>query len=255
MTYVDTPEKWRKLAKYLETVEVFGWDTEFEGVDFGKGQSCVNRAKLDLWSVAVYDGGYSPRGFNTAKGYVLPPESLPYFKCVLENPAILKPAHNSNVDCHCMYNAGVDVQGVINTLTLYRWIAPGKFLYGIDVLGEEYLGKGKTEGFSDIFEEDVIGTVTKLVDVKVCSCGVAGCRKRKGHEKSVEVGYEYTEKVIGTRIIPLHEVRPGHHLWTRYVDYAARDAVLALELYDYASTLDWNTEVVWYKEINASSRD
>lgn len=244
--FLATRDKWEKLATYLETQEVFGWDTEFEGVDFKDGLSCVNRAKIDLWSIAVFDGGFSPRGFNTAKGYVLPPEAVPTFKNVLENPDIKKPAHNSNVDAHCMYNVGVDVQGIVNTLTLARWLIPDRFTYGLDTLGEDYLGRGKTAKFQELFSEDIFETVNKPKPTRVCSCGVPKCMKRIGHEKHVELIDNFVDKKIGTRIIPLHTVRPGHRLWEKYVDYAKVDAVIALELYDFFSTIDWNTEVCWY---------
>ncbi len=249
--FLDTPERWKKLLAVLEKESVIGLDSEFEGVDFSSGQSCVNLAKIDVFSVAVLTSKWHPRGYHEAKGCVLPKEAIPYFKDVLENPKILKAAHNSNVDVHAFYNAGVDCQGVVNTLSLARWIRPGRLLYNLDDLCYDYLGVGKADSFKDIFVIDDIQMVNKPKKVKVCLCGVEKCRKRTypEHHKWEELRDNFVEKKVGTKTIPLHTVRPGHELWERYVKYALVDAIRAVELYDFLVRLGERIEVdiPWYK--------
>lgn len=249
--FLDTPDKWKRLIDVLNKEKVIGLDSEFEGVDFSKGDSCVNLAKIDVFSVAVLTKKWNPRGFLEAKGSVLPREAIPYFKELLENPKIFKAAHNSNVDVHAFYNEGVDCQGVVNTLSLARWIRPGRLTYNLEDLSQDYLGRGKTESFKDIFVIDDIQLVNKPKKVKVCLCGTPKCRKRTfpEHHKWEELQDNFVEKKVGTKIIPLHTVRPGNVLWERYVSYALTDAVRAIELYDFLVRLGERIEVdiPWYK--------
>jgi DNA polymerase I-like protein with 3'-5' exonuclease and polymerase domains len=247
VTFLETTPKWKKLLQHLEQQEVVGIDSEFEGVDFSNGDSCVGKARVDVWSIAWFDDGYNARGYNTADGVVLPAEALPYFKDYLENPKYKKVAHNSSVDVHAMYNSGVDLQGVVNTLTLARWVLPGRISYSLENLCTDYLGVGKSDSFEDIFSYTIYEDVVKSRKVRMCSCGEVGCRKRKGHDKIDSVEEYSKPKKAGTGYVPLSAVRPGHSLWERYLEYARVDAIRALELYDYLSTVDWQTEVLWYK--------
>lgn len=71
----------------------------------------------------------------------------------------------------------------------------------------------------------------KIEKSKTCSCGVEGCRKRKGHEKT-EVLTEIPKMKTFRRRVPLEVVVPGHVLFMRACSYAARDAWLALAVSD-----------------------
>lgn len=249
--FLDTPDKWKALAARLERETVIGADSEFEGVDFDNGDSCVNLAKIDVYSLAVLTQKWHPRGYHIAQGCVLPVESLPYLKPVLENPKITKAMHNSNVDVHAFYNHGIDVQGVVNTLSLARWIRPGRMTYNLDDLSKDYLGAGKAYSFKELFIINNIERINKPKKIKACMCGVKGCRKRSfpEHHKFEETTDNWVERKAGKSVIPLHTVRPGHELWEKYVKYALTDALRAVELYDYLVRLGNRIEVdiPWYK--------
>jgi hypothetical protein len=230
--YLDSPGKWKRLVDYIYgDSNPIGLDSEFVGVDFDAGDNCVGRAKLDVYSIAVFTGELHPRGYERATGYVLPRESLECFKELLEDESIKKAAHNSTVDVHTFYNDGVDVRGVIDTLHLCRFAFPGRFKYGLDILSREFLDESKFMSFHELTA--VPAFVTKQIKIKKCECGEDGCRKRKGHPKYTVI--EDVDVERGTSNIPLTDIRPGHSKWSSYVEYAGQDAVLALELLDYTS--------------------
>lgn len=248
--WLDTEKEWDELVRILEKKRIFGLDSEFVGVDFKAGDSCVNKAEIHVWSVGVLTDQLHPRGYRVAKGAVLSRRALQYdpIRKLLEDPAILKPAHNSNVDVHAFYNAGVDVQGIINTLGLARWMFPGRKTFNLDDLGTDYLGVGKTESFDDLFRRPNMITVIKEKIVKVCDCGVEGCRKRKGHNKTEITVQEEVDKQQGWYYEDQRIVVPGHPLWERYEAYARRDATLAMSFYDFCMRQNKQTEIPWYKQ-------
>lgn len=233
--YLDKPSEWKRLIEFIYAdvgehgISPIGLDSEFIGVDFDDGNNCVGRSVLDVWSIAVLNGKLHPRGYECATGYVLPARALTAFKSLLEDENVTKAAHNSTVDIHTFFNAGVDVMGVVDTLHLCRFAYPGKFRYGLDILSKEFLDESKFMSFDDLCSVPRI--VTKQIQVKRCSCGENGCRKRKGHEK-----YFVTEDVdveSGTTTIPISDIGVDDSRWKDKVEYAGQDAVLALELYDY----------------------
>ena len=235
--YLGEKKQWKKLLDFIyQDKQPVGWDTEFEGVDFDAGNNCVGTSRIDLWSIGLFTGELHPRGYEIATGYVLPPESTEYFRGFLEDDSIIKPAHNSTVDVHTLYNAGVDVVGVVDTLHLTRFTFPGKFRYGLDALSKEFLDESKFMSFKDLVS--VPAYVEKEVKVKRCICGEEGCRKRKAvaatsHDKYISLETITVES--GTSSIPISTIRPGHVKWDDYVQYAGQDAVLALELYSYTT--------------------
>lgn len=246
--YLETESKWVKLLNVLKTQKVIGLDSEFHGVDFSSGDSCVNLAKLDLWSVAVFSGEWSPRNYSKAKGASLPPEALPYFKEVLEDSSIIKVCHNSPVDFHCFKNAGVEVTNIVNTLSMARWIVPGRDTYNLDDLSIDYLGAGKSESFKSLFTGTRIIEVPVEKKIKVCICNEPGCRKRKfPHDNKWEQVVTSFKEKEESFLIPIYTVRPGHELFERYRIYAEVDAVRALELYDYLLRRGTQlVEIPWY---------
>ncbi len=111
---------------------------------------------------------------------------------------------------------------------------------------QEIQAKARDKDFGDLFGTRVgdiiewlpfdmarewLKETAKVRTRKVCSCGVPGCRKRKGHDRLVEEWTEYTGE-IKTREVALSDVGPGHHLWDRLRIYAAEDAEAAVELWE-----------------------
>lgn len=231
--YLDTPRQWDAVIKHiLDKREPIGWDTEFDGVDFDAGDNCMHKSKLDVWSLAVFDGGYHPRGYRTSRACVLPACALSYFATILSDENIKKYAHNSTVDVHTAWNAGVDVLGVLDTLSMVRWMFPGRLLNGLDVLGREFLDDSKFMSFRDLCGRPIF--VEKDVEYKYCSCGEDGCRKRKGHVKSIQIVKELVE-TKKYEYVPISSIGPDDPKWLPKLDYAGQDSVLALGLGDYLS--------------------
>jgi DNA polymerase I-like protein with 3'-5' exonuclease and polymerase domains len=229
--YLDKPEEWQTLIEYIySAARPIGFDTEFTGVDFDAGENCVGRAQLDVFSIGLFTGELHPRGYETAKGLVLPAEALPTFKALLEDESVKKAAHNSTVDVHTVHNRGVDIRGVIDTLHLCRFTFPGRFKYGLDALAREFLDEQKFTSYEELCTIPTF--VEKEVTVRRCSCGVDKCRKRKGHEKIDSLETIMVEQ--GTTLIPISMITPGTPRWNRKKKYAAQDAVLSLELLDFA---------------------
>ncbi len=234
MTYLTKKKEWNKLIDYILTEkEPIGWDTEFDGVDFSGGDNCVNKSRLDVWSIALFDGGFHPRGYSTAVGYVLPAEAITYFSPVLTNPDLKKIAHNATVDIHTAFNSGVDVVGVIDTLGMFRWLYPGRMLYGLDVLGREFLDDSKFVKFKDLCSEPIF--LEEDEEVKLCVCGEEDCRKRK---LPMHLKYTVKQRVLveqkERKIIPISEIGPLDPRWKTKEEYTAQDPVLSLCLYDFA---------------------
>lgn len=228
--YLSTPDEWKTLIDYIyEDGRPIGWDTEFTGVDFDAGENCVGRSVLDVWSIGLYTGELHPRGYERAKGFVLPAEALAFFKDLLEDESVKKAAHNSTVDVHTAFNAGVDVRGVVDTLHLCRFAFPGRFRYGLDALAREFLDEQKFTSYTELCS--IPKHVEKEFKVRYCSCGVEGCRKRKGHEKVDAIETRLVEQ--GTILIPISMITPGTPRWPLKRKYAAQDAVLALGLLDF----------------------
>lgn len=232
--YLDKEEEWRTLVDYIRDRKIteVGLDSEFYGVDLKAGESCIGRSRVHVWSIALFDGGYSPRGYRTARGYTLPAAALEVFRPILTNPAVQKYAHNSNVDVHSIFNtASIDVLGVVNTLSLVRWMVPGRLKYGLDIICSELLGFGKFASFDEVCSRPRMVEET----YKECSCGVEKCRKRKGHDK-----VDRTRMVPHPTLrdeIPLESIIPGHENFGLLIDYAAQDSVGALCLGDFCNEL------------------
>lgn len=250
-------DDWDKVATALKRQadrgRAAGLDSEFYNVEI-RSQSCVGRSVLHLWSVAInrYPLQLHPRGYYLADAAVLTADALGHrgLRDWLESEAP-KCVHNLPVDAHTFHNAGVLVGGAINTLARARFcwperargfpVAPG---FGLDDLGVDILGLGKTEDgwvsedwwkkhgrpkdpavFVRIREE----ILTKRRKSVTCSCGEEKCRKRKGHDRPI---IEVQEVKQHFEVIPLEEVVPGHERWERAAAYAARDALVALWLND-----------------------
>ena len=235
--YLDTPELWDKLVNKIYKLGEIGLDTEFYGVDIKK-ESCVRRAKVHVWSIALRSPVFDARGYVKAAGFVLPASALlhPPIIRMLEDKAIRKAVHNQPVDAHALRNHGIRLRGGINTLNLARWCwpemnkVPG---YTLKSLMTTKLGRDPICTFKELVSYIYYEPVVKYKQVKknVYSCGINGCRKRNHHTKTIQVETVETfrdRKCKGT--YPLEEITPGHPRWEKLVEYAAEDAVAALEM-------------------------
>lgn len=258
-TYLAHPSDWAWCgARLLASDEVCGLDTETIGCDPDK-DTAVYTARVILFSVAIPDGPLHPRGFRQADGFVLPPQALddPYIREWLESPKP-KVAHNGRYDRHALANGGVLVDGLVDTLDIFRVIAPGRERYGLKSLVPDFLDCETYGEFKEVFSEPIVVKKTKVNKYKVCVVhGRAESRRRKYCEvcfhKELMVDMEETvveEKTLARRrMIPLQEVcavrvnetpasrlvpNPGEHqLWETMVDYAGFDAIAAAQLYQY----------------------
>lgn len=245
--YADTSARVDKVVDAIYRAmdrgdEPVGLDTEFEGVNVGK-QNCIALSRCVLISVAVkaYPRRLSPRGYDHADAAVLPATSLEHqrFRDVLQGPAT-KVLHNAGVDIHTLANHGVELTHVVNTLDLARFTWPARARgpgFTLDALGNDFLGAGKSTSYKELVLERVQVPVSKTTVQIVCECGARPCRKRRttpGHarvEKEVTSLVEKEEE----REIPLSVLAsPDHPRFPRLLEYAARDAVLALGVYDLA---------------------
>jgi hypothetical protein len=260
---VDSESGYQAIIDYVYGLppeeRIMGLDSEYEGVVHNAKEidddcywktSVVRNGEIVVFSVGFLSGDLHPRGYEKAKGAVLHRRALEYspFRRLLEDPGVLKPSHNSNVECHAFYNKGIDLLGIINTLSLARWMLPGELAYNLDSLSTKYLGEGKTESFDDLMYIPNMIVVAKEKKVKVCDCGVVGCRKRKGHVKTEVIEIEEVDKQAGWIRLNQFDIadNPSHSLHQRYLAYARRDATLAVSLYDFLLRINTKTEVPWY---------
>lgn len=246
LSYADTVEEGAALVSRIrrETDRSgnhrLGFDTEFYGVELGK-HSVLGRAKVHFASFAWDPGGAKlhPRGFTVPHAAVVSREVVTEsaeFRAWVQEAGWTFLAHNAPVDAHTFYNEGLDIN-VVNTLTIARWTWPGRARaawggggFGLDALGKDVLGEGKTESFRELFSETVEVPEVRWEKYVHCECGACGCRKRSaGHLKSRGQSQVTTTKHV-ERPVPLEAVVPGHPLFSRALRYAAQDAVLAFAL-------------------------
>lgn len=249
ITYADTVEEGTALANRIGGLAdrcpgvLVGFDTEFYGVNLGK-ESTPARATLHFASLAWDPGGkeFHPRGFPVPDAAVVSRtvvKECGAFRALLSRKDICFAAHNAPVDIHVLGNEGIEVGHVVNTLTLGRWVYPGRARaqwggggFTLDALAKDLLGEGKLDTFDEVFSVPKKERTPRTVVTRGCECGVPRCRKRTLPEHSKfqreETVWEERELV---EIVPLSEVVPGHSCFERGVRYAAQDAVLAFALY------------------------
>jgi hypothetical protein len=237
--YLGTPEHWSELARRWRLAGVGGLDTEYHGVPDDK--SPVGRSRIHVWSVALPTERDSPLGFRVARGWCLPAAALEHapLRAVLEDSSIAKAVHNQSVDHHALRNHGVDLRGAINTLGLIRWVAPGIInqpgRFRLKALMPSLLGRPPVATFQEVvkYERQVELRWFRPTERLVCSCGVPGCRKRKGHARIVEFDTEEVVKLKTERgEYDLSAIVPGHERWDLLVRYSLEDAVAAMNLLD-----------------------
>lgn len=247
--WADTPDKWDRVLRVLDSHArhgVPGLDCEFDGCDI-TAESPVAKSRLVCWSVAVMTERISPLGHREADGVALTREAAfyPPMRAWLESDAP-KATHNAGAEVHTFGNEGIWLGGVINTLTLARWMEPGRLLYGADALGEDFLGRGKTADFKDFVEPVVVDKI-RTHKVKRCECGAVPCRKQSknpGHTR-VEVVEETFESTVEMRPVPIRHIVPGHPLFAKWEEYMIRDAVIAAEVHHLFSRMKIRDENPW----------
>ena len=222
----------------ISTYPYAGLDTEFYNCSI-LTESPAARSVCHVFSVATPSGPLLPRGFNEATSYVFDGRLLNE-ACVkewLENAEHQKPVHNQSVDAHTIRNHGVTLRGGVNTLAMARFWYPSRAKregFDLDSLGRDFCGSGKTESYDDLLGYDDTEEREHTVTKKRCECGAISCRKRLGgHDRKTPVELLETYRAKVRRRISLTLLEPGHPLWTRYLAYAAWDAVLALWIYQY----------------------
>lgn len=231
--WVDSSPQAEEAMARIRAWPHAGFDTEFTGCDITE-ESPVRRAVCYSFQVAVPDGPLTPRGYNEATNWVFAGHLLtePCVQDWLEDPAYTKCAHNQPVESHVCRNHGVLLRGGCNTLDMARWWYPERAKregFDLDGMGEFLCGVGKTESFSDLLGYTVEEYREVEVTKKRCACGELGCTKKKApHDVKTpeQVWVARPHKV--KKLIPLTDLSPTHRLWARFLDYAARDALLAL---------------------------
>lgn len=257
-TYLAHPADWSWCGiRLLNSEEVCGLDTETIGCNPDK-DTAVGTARVVVFSVAIPEGALHPRGYRLADSFVLPPQALEdvYIREWLESPK-KKVAHNGRYDRHALANEDIEVRGLVDTLDIYRTIAPGRERYGAKALVPDFLGCETYGDFKDVFSEEIRKVTKKLVKYKVCV--VHGRFDKVGNRKWCEVCDDelvpMEETVVNEtvlkqrRMLSMAEVcdvqvrsdvpcgsrlviSPGTHpLWEVLVDYAGFDAVIAAWLY------------------------
>lgn len=222
---------------------IAGLDTEFYNVDITTQSPCA-RSICHVWSVAIPVGEPNALGYTDAESFVFSADalSLPEVKSWLEDGGITKPVHNQPVDAHTLGNHGIHLRGGINTLDLARWTYPHLARgfsrpFALDNLATTLAGLGKTEDYKELFGYEATREYEYETTVNRCECGVLGCRKKVVGKDGLRHLFKSPEPVtrVGHRkvtdYVPLVDLSPAHSLWPRYIAYAARDAVLALVVY------------------------
>lgn len=242
------PAQWDAVADaLLKHPEGAGFDTEYydrAGGDARKG--FAGDKDVHVWSVALPTGKLHPRGYHVAQGVVLPQGAFRHagLRLWLESKEHLKLAHNGGVDVHATegttrrMRCPITLAGVENTLELVRYVWPEMVAAsggeGFDLKGlmVRKLGMTPVGDFSDLFVAEVHESVTREVRAEACTCGVVGCRKRKGHSRPVTI---VTEDIMTeTRPVWLPDITPEHPLFPVLVPYAGEDAVAACQVRELA---------------------
>ncbi len=224
--YAATRDEWHRVVDVCFNAPggIIGLDTETYGHDIEES-TAPHRARVHIWSLAVRTETYHPYGHRLAAGVVLPAAALtdPEVRCLLEDPLVFKVAHNAPHDIHSIGNHGITVRGCRDSLPRARIVYTDEPRHGLKSLC------GKVGRTLTPYTTVLAGLVTKEFMAKQCECGKFKCLKRKpGHETKSLV--PVLREVPGT--LPLETIVPGHPTWDALVEYAAEDAVTALELWE-----------------------
>lgn len=238
--YLSTPEEWQRVADHAAKVGKMGLDTETYG-HVVTDTSPAYRAVVHVWSIAFLTPRTGPRGNRLAKGAVLPRAALDYqpIRDMLESPSLLVVAHNVRHDQHALANIGIDLAKtqIRDTLDLARLVWPERSMdmrlgFRLKPMARDLLGKPDRDSYKKLITDEELMVTYK--ETKTCVCGVTGCKKRKEPDHAKLLGRTEVRKTRKI-IYALENIIPGHKRWAALLDYAAEDAVDALELDDLAT--------------------
>lgn len=236
--YLDKPEQWDALAEAALRKGVMGLDTETYGHNV-RESSPAFRAKVDVWSCALQSDELSPVGYQRARGAVLPAGALdhPGLRRVLTSGEVLLVLHNAGHDRHSLANYEIELGPMYDTLEAARLLWPRLGMYTLKNLRMTVLAKEGRELFKELTapeKREVTEMVGRHRQTSVCSCGVVKCKKKKpeGHHIKTKATVTWQEAVTKLRkfAVPIESIVPGHPRFKRKVEYAADDAVDAVEL-------------------------
>jgi hypothetical protein len=230
--FLDNPGDHEALATVIREARLCGWDTETYGHNVRESTPAF-RAKIDEWSLAVRLVSAPPtaRGYRPCVGFALPLSALLSgpLRAVLEDPIVVKVAHNARHDVHAAANYGVVVRSVRDTLDLARLVYPHLKEFNLKALRQSALGKPVRDTFRILTEDEVTQVPVPYL---ACLCGKPGCRRSKRDKKTGEehrlVGcmkYKTVKVPVG-----IQDIVPGHKRQQAKIDYMVDDAVDGLEL-------------------------
>jgi DNA polymerase I len=144
---VTTPEQLLVWIDRIREAGYVAWDTETDGLDEMRanvcgislcveaGQACyIPLAHLSEGDGDLFGGG------TLAPGQMNRDEAIEMLRGVLEDPAILKIAHNAKFDGKVMARLGVTVAPIDDTMLMSYALNAGLHNHGMDELSERYLG-------------------------------------------------------------------------------------------------------------------
>lgn len=253
--WMPTPDLWDRVLDKLfaahEKQEPCGFDSEFYNVDVSE-QSCAFRSKIHVFSVAWLTDKIHPRGFRKARGAVFPKEAMlhPRMRQWLTGN-YWKVASNAPVDQHSFSNEGIDLGGVENVLSFYRWMKPGQLKYGLDHATEHELGRKPFCTYKELVTEEYEHVRVTQKKGKKCECGDKSCRKRDPmfHTRR-EVIIETPRTSIKLREIPLENITPDHPRHAALTLYAADDSIASVEEKNVLELKDRPIPYPWLREEN-----
>ncbi len=215
------------LIQTIGKERIVAIDTETVGVD-PTSESAVGKGRIFCWSLAYLEPalGRNSRGQVRGQGVFLPAwgpwgrHLLAELKPWLESTS-LKVGHNLwGFDRHIFRNHGIDLGGIVDTLTLSRLNDPGG-RHGLKVLMKDLLGYEFAD-YKDLFRRRKRGEV-KSDPIRYVN------RKINGQTIRTLLGGESTQVYAGFEQLSLDELT-AQHLQT-LITYSVLDAVACMELY------------------------
>ncbi|MDH2327470.1 DNA polymerase I [Cereibacter sp. SYSU M97828] len=138
-----------QLAEWIALIREVGhvaFDTETTGLDEMQADLvgislCVTAGRacyIPLAHTVGEDDLFG--GAKLVPGQMLISEVLAQLKPVMEDPSILKIAHNAKYDCKMLARIGIDVAPIDDTMLMSYALHAGLHNHGMDALSEQYLG-------------------------------------------------------------------------------------------------------------------
>ncbi len=242
--WLDDPGAWARAAAVVRASaaagDPVGWDSETFGHVITE-TTAPHRARVHVWSLGVLTATRHPRGHRVASGAVFPAEAMLSgpLREALEDPAVVKVAWNAPHDVHAAANHGVTVRGAVDGLTRLKVMRPDLPRHGLKTACA-LVGRGLTT-----FESTLTAPTPTWVPGTTCACDVPDHVWWTGPQRFTPRPDDCPRRGRGhprVRVLVLEErpalralesVVPGDPLHPGLVDYAAEDAVTAVELWDW----------------------